>query len=379
LVEALTTAGLTVDIAAPTGKAASVLALKLHRQFECVTIHRLLGLRPGELPTSKVRADVVILDEASMIDSELMGYACEALRSDSFLLLVGDPAQLSPVGAGAPFHDCVEGSLLPVAHLRSVQRQAAGNGVLHLAHSMAGGHASFPDTNVHRFTVDKSRLEEQALDLYCSDRLVDRFGLTDRERQVTILSPVKQEKFEASTRNLNHAISHRLLPDRNIQKSKFTRGDRVMFTINNYEHGFVNGELGKLIDYKSVARTATIVNDIDTEYVLEDYSLAQYMEHAYAMTVHKAQGSEAKVVMLLLHPDFKFMLTRNLLYTAVTRAQEDLILIGDPNLLTAGIQKVERRETALRYLLRGSDQLWEQIIEKTQLADLSEFTEGYYD
>lgn len=381
IVEALDAQGLDVWVCAPTGKAASVLTLKLGRKHEATTIHRLLGLRPGQFPTRTrvypIESQVVVVDESSMVDAELMGYLLDALRPETRLLLVGDPNQLPPVGAGCPFRDIVEGHLLPVFHLDQIQRQAEGNGIISLAHSIVGGRAVLPDRNVHTFRMAPDRMEAEVVDLYCSDRLRDRFGLTNIQREFLVLSPVRAEKFEASITNINETISHRLFPERTISRSKFTAGDRVMFNVNNPGYGFVNGEVGVLDSYDRKLRQAKITNDLGFTYELEDYSLADYVEWAYGQTIHKAQGSEARVVALLLHPAAGFMYTRNLVYTAVTRAVEELLLFGDPALLQRAVERKDHRYTALPRLIDQPD-LCEQIIRKTTVTDLSGYMEDYF-
>ena len=371
LVEGLQRAGLIVKVCAPTGKAASVLTLKLDGKNEATTIHRLLGLRPGEFPTRAVDADVVIVDESSMVDAELLGFLCEALAPTTSILLVGDHHQLPPVGAGCPFRDVVEGTLLPVFHLDGIVRQAEGNGIIQFTHDLARGRVALPERNVHHFKLAPERMEAEAVDLYCSTRLRDKFQLTNVEKEFLILSPVRQEKFAASTYNLNEQISHRLHPERTIKNSKFTTGDRIMFTVNNAQYGFVNGEVGVLDKFHK--RQAVITNDRGFTYALDDYSLGQFVEWAYALTVHKAQGSECKVVALLLHPAARFMYTRQLLYTAATRAAEELLIFGDLALLQAAVQRVDQRTTCLAALME-EPAVVERILDHGSLAS---YTVGY--
>jgi exodeoxyribonuclease V alpha subunit len=381
IVNALLDAGVPVDVAAPTGKAASVLTLKLDRRVDVVTIHRLIGLAPGQIPGyhqhNQLSSRVVVVDESSMIDSELLGMLLDAIDPvRTFVLLVGDPNQLNPVGYGSPFADLVRNKLIPVAELTEIQRQAGDNGIIQMAHSFADGKLLLPEKNVYHFKMDPTRLKDEAINLYCSDRLKAKFGLESVQKEFLILSPVKQEKYNASTASINEAISHRLLPARDLGKSKFARGDRIIFTVNNYAHGFVNGELGVLEDYSRRGGHARIRNDIGTVYELDDYSLGQYADWAYALTVHKAQGSECRVVALLLEPGAKQMYTRNLVYTAITRAREELLIFGDLKTLEEAAARPDNRVCALPYLVRNPD-LSARIIERTQPADLSSFAEDY--
>jgi len=322
LVECLVKQKVRVECAAPTGKAASVLSLKMGR-FPVQTIHRLLGLRPGQLPQrdadSPIKADVVIVDEASMIDSQLMGYLMTAIGSETNLILCGDPNQIPPVSAGSPFHDMVKYNMMPHAHLETIQRQSAGNGIIAMSAAMAKGDLIIPDDNVTRVDMDIRDVEASVIDSYC-----------ESADKALILSPVKKEKYDGSTHRINEAISNRLLRSR-ISNSKFAHGDRIMFTINDYVHGFVNGEQGVLVDYHK--GNATILSDFGVEYQLEGWSLSKYAEWAYALTIHKSQGSEADNVVLILNSRVRFMYTRNLLYTAITRAKKNLIIMGDFSLL----------------------------------------------
>lgn len=375
-VESAKKAGLLVKCAAPTGKAASVLSLKMGRE-KVTTIHRLLGIRPGMLHADiDVDADVLVVDESSMIDAELMGILADAVSKETMVVFVGDPRQLYPVGAGCPFADLVQYDILPNAHLNEVQRQAAGNGVLEMSRGFAAGKLQIPDRNVHVFKPALESIDDLAMDLYCSDRLKDRFQLGNVHKEALILSPVKDRKFEVSTLKMGEAISHRLLPERVIPKSKFTVGDRIMFTVNSPEHGFVNGEMGNLDSYNK--RHAKITNDIGYTYELDGFTLGDMgVEWGYALTVHKAQGSEAKVVVLLLHPEAAHMYTRNGVYTALTRAAQDLVLVGDLRLLERALKNPEVRDTALVTLMRDAD-LRERVLAASGFKnDMSSLADGW--
>jgi exodeoxyribonuclease V alpha subunit len=373
LIEVIKAAGISVACCAPTGKAASVLSLKVG--CEVTTIHRLIGYRPGQLfVENPIHADVVVVDEASMIDSFMMANLLECCRDHvKFVLLVGDPNQLPPVEAGCPFLDLTRAETITHAHLSEPQRQAEGSGILALANDFMDGLVGPRYPNVHLFKP--ADIYREAVDLYCSDRISKRFGLDDVQRQALLLSPVKKEKFTVSTENLNTTISHRLHPDRNINKLKFTTNDRVMFTVNDYGHGYVNGEMGTLVAYKPKGRLAHIVNDSGKDYNLEDYNLAYKCEWAYALTVHKSQGSESEVVILLLDKQARFMYTKNLIYTAITRAKKELIIMGDWQLLVDAAKKPEVRHTALSWLLEHLD-VAERICNDNGTADLSAFVNG---
>jgi len=380
MIEKLIASNKIVEVCAPTGKAASVLASKLRGMVQPCTIHRLLGLIPGQSPAynsyRKLDLDVLFVDECSMIDASLMGYLVDALRPETNVIFVGDVDQLLPVGAGAPFRDFIYSGWLPLFTLTEVQRQATGNGIIDLVGEIRQGRGlngrSFPNVHVHRYP--KGEIEARVVDCYTSGYLADKFRLTDIPRQCLIITPMKQAKLDSSTEKLNEIISHHLLPERTLGKSKFTRGDRVMFTVNDYKQGFVNGEVGTLEDYKRSARQAIIRNDQGRIYELEDYDLHKYVDWFYAGTIHKSQGSESPVVIMVLDPRHAFAITRNLLYTGASRAKDDLILIGDPALVDEGVRRVETRITALARL-RGKEDLCKKIIARATVPDLSDLVD----
>lgn len=373
-IHALTKSGRTVDVAAPTGKAVSVLASKLDG-IEVRTIHRLLGLAPGQLiSTRKLECDVLLVDEASMIGSGLMSALLGALDKDTQLVLVGDPDQLNPVDPGRPFYDIVRNNLLPVARLTEPQRQSMDSGLLQMAYGMADGKFVFPAKDVTHFNLPPERVLSEAVDLYCSDRVVNRFGLTDKLRQQLCLIPVKDDKFAINTVRYNTDVSQRLHPAR-LTRSKFAVGDRMIFTVNNYEYGFVNGEMGILRSHGG--GVTTIENDRGLVYSLEEYKLSKMAEWGYGLTVHKSQGSEADVVTIMLDPSAGHMYTRNLLYTALTRAKKHAILIGDLRCFQQAVTRGDYRETALPELMERPE-LVEDILNRHGRVNLREYKELAY-
>lgn len=369
----------TVKVAAPTGKAASVLVAKLGADYEVQTIHRLLGWSPGNTPDrskyNPIDCDTLFLDESSMIDVEMMDHVLQACRPSTRVLLVGDHHQIAPVGAGRPFADMVMARGIQVYALTDIQRQSNDSGILPLSHAASSGTLLSPlGRNVHHFKVGPDRIEEEVVNLFCSDRLGARFGVKDVARELMILSAIRKGSYAASVDNLNASISHRLFPKRTLGRSRFTIGDRLMFTVNSRQYGFVNGEMGILESYKD--HTAVITNDNGVRYELEEYNLSDWADHAYAVTVHKAQGSEFRVVGLVLHPAMKFMYNRNLLYTAMTRAKEELLLFGDLDVLRAGLERETYRCTALPYLI-GDREAREKIL-YTTAPDLGAIVGGYF-
>ena len=343
--------GAHVEVCAPTGKAASVLSLKLDG-VTVRTIHRQLGLRPGGKPSRNVSAEFLFVDESSMIDEALMAHLMAMVNPEKTkVVFVGDPNQLPPVGAGAPFSRMVRHSMLTTAQLNQVVRQEDGNGIVTLANGIVtGGRFVIPPTDVVHYYRKKSDVAAFAEELYLKED-------DGTQRNVMILTPIKQKKFDGSTSSINERLSYQLYPQRLIPGCKFTSGDRIMFTVNDYTHGYVNGELGCLLDWKRKGRKAVVINDTGTEYKLEGWSIGSRAEWAYALTIHKAQGSECDTVILVITSDVPSMYTRELVYTAVTRAKKKLIIVGDLDILKRAIRRRESRVTALDYFIAGGPAL----------------------
>lgn len=364
-VEAAVRAGKLVACAAPTGKAASVLSLKLGG-YPVSTVHRLLGIQPGQQTVDDVvQADVLVIDEATMLDSDLLGLLLDCLSPETQVVLSGDPAQLPPVGAGSPFADlCIYSSDFKVAHavLTGCHRAAETSTVTRLARTWLKTYSQLPldKLGVEVLPGDESVAYQRYLEEVQHDAA--------QAHRVLLLSSLRQSKFDHGTEALNKNISAALLPTREFGASKFTAGDRVMFTVNQPQYGFVNGELGTLLSYSH--RTAVIRSDGGKEYRLEGYQLSSYAEHGYALTIHKAQGSEAEVVILLLHPEAGFMYSSNSVYTAITRARQQLVLIGDPKLLDRARRRPDVRNTALAALVQ--EPLLRAKVRRTEYRHASE-------
>lgn len=347
-----------VSVACPTGKAASVLSRKLGG-LEVTTVHRMLGLIPGQSPEycrwNPLPVDIVIIDEASMLDAKLMGYVVDALGEAS-LLLVGDPNQLPSVEAGAPFSDLVSSNALPHAHLTDIQRQAEGSGIIRMAHDWSNGKCNIDYPNITRYNVPDRELEARTVDWMVNEEW-RRFG-AESFKDVLILTPTKQRKYEAGTRAINHKVSSILAAKHNrrrVGRTKFHVDDRILFTRNDYGTGWRNGHLGTIKDVSgSRMYRVTIEADSGDEYIVDSEHFSSNAEHAYALTVHKAQGSESKVVNVLLHREARFMYTRELVYTAATRASEELLFVGSPSVLTDAVKKRERRITCLPHLIKDT-------------------------
>ena len=364
-------------LAAPTGRAAKRLTEVTGE--EASTVHRLLeaGIDPatGRMAFSRdedqpLRADVVIVDEMSMVDVQLLSSLLRAIPQNKRLILVGDPDQLPPVGPGFPFGDMLRSNMLPTVLLTDIFRQAQESLIVMNAHRINSG--QMPELR----RVDKDfffmrRPNEEALaqlicDL-CSTRLPQKMGIP--ADQIQVLSPTR--KGGAGTANLNKLLQKVLNPPAPHKKERqygdfsFREGDRVMQIRNNYDimwkktdgsavgAGIFNGDIGTIASIDPHAEVITIVfDDREAEY---DFSMLNELEPAYAMTVHKSQGSEYRAVILTAWNGSPYLLSRSVLYTAVTRARELLIVVGKEDVVVTMVNnsKRGRRYTGLKLRLQG--------------------------
>ena len=363
-------------LAAPTGRAAKRLTEVTGR--EASTIHRLLeaGIDPhtGTLFFQKdeddpLDADAVIVDEMSMVDVELLHRLLQAIKDGTRLILVGDPDQLPPVGPGSPFSDMLRSDILPTVRLTEIFRQARESLIVMNAHRVNQGIA--PDLkNVKSdffFLPARSETETgQIIQSLCATRLPKNMGIAPEEIQV--LSPTK--KGGAGTGSLNTLLQASLNPPGPDKRERqhgpflFREGDRVMQIRNNYDilwkktdstavgTGIFNGDVGVIRSIDPGTETVTVVfDDREAEY---DYAGLSELEPAFAMTVHKSQGSEYRAVILSAWNASPYLLTRSILYTAITRAKELLIIVGREDTVNAMTQnaKTGRRYTGLKLRLR---------------------------
>ena len=364
-------------LAAPTGRAAKRLTEVTGE--EASTIHRLLeaGIDPatGRMAFSRdedqpLRADAVIVDEMSMVDVQLLSSLLRAIPQNKRLILVGDPDQLPPVGPGFPFGDMLRSNMLPTVRLTDIFRQAQESLIVMNAHRINSG--QMPELR----RVDKDfffmrRQSEDALaqlicDL-CSTRLPQKMGIP--ADQIQVLSPTR--KGGTGTANLNKLLQKVLNPPAPHKKERqygdfsFREGDRVMQIRNNYDimwkktdgsavgAGIFNGDIGTIASIDPHAEVITIVfDDREAEY---DFSMLNELEPAYAMTVHKSQGSEYRAVILTAWNGSPYLLSRSVLYTAVTRARELLIVVGKEDVVVTMVNnsKRGRRYTGLKLRLQG--------------------------
>ncbi|HEX3649831.1 MAG TPA: ATP-dependent RecD-like DNA helicase [Pseudonocardiaceae bacterium] len=355
----------TVVLAAPTGRAAKRLAeLTGH---DAATVHRLLELRPGgDAAYDRDRplaADLVVVDESSMLDLLLANKLVKAVASGAHLLLVGDVDQLPSVGPGEVLRDLLaDGTPIPTVRLTQVFRQAQRSGVVTNAHRINAG--DFPVvTGLPDFFLftedDPERAAALTVDVVAR-RIPAKFGL-DPRRDVQVLAPMHRGPAGAGA--LNALLQEALTParpglaERRFGGRVFRVGDKVTQIRNNYDkgvNGIFNGTLGVVTGLDPVEQRLSIRTDEDEDV---DYEFGELDElvHAYAVTIHRSQGSEYPCVVIPVTTSAWPMLQRNLLYTAVTRAKRLVVLVGAPKAIGQAVRAVGagRRHTALDHRLRG--------------------------
>lgn len=368
--------GYEVALAAPTGRAAKRMSDAT--SAEAKTIHRLLEMEYGaddfprfkKCETDLLDENVIIIDEMSMVDTLLMEALLRAIKPGSHLVLIGDADQLPSVGAGNVLADLLASGVFHTVRLTEIFRQAQESLIITNAHAINAGEYPelFEKHNDFFFLAreNDSQIAATIADL-CLHRLPKTYGAQIRER-IQVIAPSR--KGEAGTVALNAVLQKCLNPPAPLKKEKksgeriFRVGDKVMQTRNNYDLlwerdgyegcGIFNGDIGIITDINFSEGSMTILFDERvTPYAFENL---EDLEHAYAITVHKSQGSEYPVVILPMYNFTNRLLTRSLLYTAVTRAQEMVILVGNAAVVQGMVDNDRRvnRYTGLKRLLRAT-------------------------
>lgn len=361
IIEAMEAQGLRLILGAPTGRAAKRLAEASGRR--AATVHRLLEAQGGtggapcfeKNADNPLEADAIIIDEVSMMDITLLAYLLDAVPKGCRVIFVGDADQLPAVGPGAVLNDMLLSKAIPAVRLTEVFRQAGESSIVMNAHAINQGRMpSFTGGDFLFFEMEEHEAAEKIAELCCRDLVEDGY---DVKNDVQVLSPM--HRMECGVSNLNQKLQEALNP-KSVEKAEvksggsvFRLGDKVMQLRNNYQKNVFNGDIG----FICAVNGGGVVVSYPESYVEYDAAELAELKLAYAMSVHKSQGSEYKVVIMPLVSSHYIMLQRNLLYTAVTRAKEKVILIGSRKALdtAVGNDKTKKRYTRLKERLGKSE------------------------
>ena len=359
LVDTFRRVGLDVRLVAPTGRAAKRLSEATGHSAS--TVHRLLELRPGQDPATvdgkrnrEITGDLFVCDESSMLDLPLALALFRSLPRGATVVLVGDADQLPSVGPGRVLADLIACGRLPVCRLSHIFRQAEGSGIIENAHRILAGQmpatapaSGGPDALLDFYFIaapEPAQAQDRVLRLVC-ERIPGRFGL-DPRADIQVLTPM--HRGEVGTEELNRALQRTLQPTlRNaitagqtlVSRGRhFILGDKVMQVKNDRERDVWNGDVGFITSIDIEEGQLCVRFDDDREVIYDEDALDQ-LEHAYAVSVHKSQGSEYKAVVVPLVMQHFPLLRRNLLYTAVTRGKKLVVLVGDPRALRRAVSE----------------------------------------
>jgi len=379
--------GKKVVLCAPTGRAAKRMSEQSGE--EAKTIHRLLDI--GKIEDNKLEnididftpidADVIVIDEMSMVDVFLMNYITKAIYMGTKLVLVGDSNQLPAVGPGSVLRDLIESAKVPTTNLDKIFRQAAQSKIVLNAHNVNKGERfitkeeSAEQNTKDDFFFIKAKMQERILLELVSltTGRLQNFGNYDFFQNMQVLTPTK--KGMLGTKELNRILQEEINKEADFKNEKkygdviFREGDRVMQIKNNYDifwdkeidgryensTGVFNGEIGRIERIDLSDKQMKVVFD-DGKNVWYQFSELDQLELAYAITIHKSQGSEFDVVIIVIPQAAPMLLTRNLLYTAITRAKKLLIVLGEEKLVEFMIQNIDSRQrnTGLKHQIISS-------------------------
>ena len=351
--------GLRIECAAPTGRAAQRMQEATGHPAQ--TIHRLLGFGRGgrieRTPERPLDCHLLVVDELSMIDVRLMETLLAALPPTSKILLVGDPDQLPSVGPGAVLADLLADGPFPVHRLTRVFRQSDRSRIVDASHRILAGRMPEPGppgelTEFYFVECDDARAAQARILKLVKERIPERFGL-DPVADVQVLSPMY--KGECGVDRLNRLLQEELNPNTRAIVHRgvtFKLGDRVINVENDYDLGVVNGDAGPVVGVDPVKKSLAV--RFDSGEVLFESDKLDSLRLAYAITVHKAQGSEYPAVVMPVLTEHFVMLKRNLLYTAVTRGRRLVVCVGQRRAFELAVRNAgeTRRETLLRRHLR---------------------------
>ncbi len=365
--------GLQTAIAAPTGRAAKRItetsgyaASTIHRLLECYFSEGENKMRYGRNEENPLYYDAIIIDEASMVDILLMNGLLKAIKPGTRLIIVGDADQLPPVGAGNVLRDILDSEIIHAVRLTEIFRQARESMIVVNAHRIYKGEYPYINEKDKDFFLlkkaGKHEIMSTIIDL-CQRRLPDYFTQCDPIRDIQVLTPVRQKDNLLGSIHLNKELQQVLNPpaphlsEKLLKDRIFREGDKVMQIKNNYQlewkkqddfqtgQGVFNGDVGFIHTIDLEHNIITVVYE-DTKFVRYDFTAMDEIELAYAMTVHKSQGSEFPVIVMPLSRFPAMLSTRNLLYTAVTRAREAVVLVGSEKVME---EMVDNNSIVLRY------------------------------
>ena len=358
IISAYQMAGCRILLAAPTGRAAKRMSEATG--MEAKTIHRLLEFKPPEgyqkNEDKPLDGDVLILDECSMVDVILMYNLLKAIPEHMSLILVGDTDQLPSVGAGNVLKDVIDSGRIPVVRLTRIFRQAQGSRIIMNAHRINKGEAiDMRGGKESDFFFAGKETNEEVVDTlvkYCTKNLPDYYHV-DAFREIQVLTPMQRGICGAA--NLNQVLQEAMNPTRIFLHrggTQYRLHDKVMQIRNDYDKEVFNGDIGTVTRVDMEERELTV--DFDGRNVVYDVTELEELALAYAVTIHKAQGSEYPIVVMPFTMSHFVMLQRNLLYTGVTRAKKILVLIGEKKAVYYAIknEKTTERNTKLAERLR---------------------------
>jgi exodeoxyribonuclease V alpha subunit len=358
--------GHSYALAAPTGRAAKRLSEATGRPAK--TIHRLLEFSPSAGYTFQrddarpLKVDMVIVDEASMLDLLLANHLLKAIPPASHLLLVGDVDQLPSVGAGNVLRDIIASGVVAVVRLEEIFRQEEGSWIVRNAHRINHGQMPIFAKGAKDFFLFVQEDPEGAAELLVDivqRRIPRKFGY-DPVEDVQVLSPMYRGPVGVS--GLNTRLQEVLNPvrpeklERRFGERIFRLGDKVMQIRNNYDKEVFNGDIGRVVAMDPIDQRLTA--RIDERLVAYDFGELDELVHAYAVSIHKSQGSEYPAVVVPIMTTHYILLQRNLLYTAITRARELVVIVGTRRAIAIAVRndKIAERHTALDVRLRSSSQ-----------------------
>ena len=355
-------------LCAPTGRAAKRITETTAK--EAKTIHRLLEITKLDnsdvdmlynLEVKTIEEDVVIVDEASMIDTIMMNNLLKALNKKTQIIFVGDVDQLPSVGPGNVLKDIITSCVVNTVYLKQIYRQSAKSDIILNAHKVnEGNYPEFKNKDTDMFFISTKSIEDTLTEIssLVTYRL-ESFATFDKLKDMQILTPMK--KTSLGTIELNTMLQELLNPksiskqEKSFGNRTFRVGDKVMQIQNNYDkrfdikgeatqniEGVYNGDIGYITNIDNEKKELTVLFD-DVREILYEFDEIEQLEHAYACTVHKSQGSEFDYIILPLYTGYPKLFTRNLLYTAMTRAKKMLVIVGNKNTINFMVDNIDSK------------------------------------